>query len=144
MVRGRAFPIYFWFAPRVHESELDIWDDPGPLRPTDDRFCAIRIQWYRDQSDPDYSAEQLAGRDVIKYVKAGYKKTRMFERRLLDQNFVCVEQREFDDPGEASGGFTCYGDGPIHEIFFAGNSAAQGKFEWMLSNSHVVKVLGHP
>lgn len=145
VIHGISFPIYFWYAPKVSEDKLVIWDVPGPLRPTDDDFTSIHISWIKD--DPfasldrltELSAAQRAREKASSFERAGYQNVQIFSRRYLDQDFACV--RELDprlhQPGEQGGSFTCYGDGPIYLISFAGTG--QDHFEKMLTNTERIR-----
>jgi len=124
-IHGISFPIYFWYAPYVDEDVLAIFDDPGPLRPTDDRFVSIHISWIKDDSYDGLdlltglSGAERAQEKANSFGKAGYQNVQIFSRRYLDQDFACV--RELDPrihkPGEEGGSFSCYGDGPVYLIF---------------------------
>jgi len=108
-----SFPIYFWYAPHVDEDVLDIFDDPGPLRPTDDQFVSIHISWIKD--DPyagldllmGLSAAERAQEKANSFGKAGYQNVQIFSRRYLDQDFACVRELDprFHKPGEEGGAF---------------------------------------
>jgi hypothetical protein len=142
-----SLPIYFWYAPEVDEDVLDIWDDPGPLRPTDDRFVFIHISWIKD--DPYDGLDRLTGLSAAEraqekansFGKAGYQNVQIFSRRYLDQDFACVRELDprFHKPGEEGGSFSCYGDGPVYLIAFGGNGRGQDHFEQMLTNAERIR-----
>lgn len=146
-IHGISFPIYFWYAPSFGEDELDIWDDPGPLRPTDDHLVFIHISWIKD--DPfdgldrlsGLSAAQRAQEKANSFGKAGYQNVQIFSRRYLDQDFACVRELDprFHEPGEQGGSFSCYGDGPVYLISFAGYGRGQDRFEQMLTNAEKIR-----
>ena len=142
-----SFPIYFWYAPHVDEDVLDIVDDPGPLRPTDDHFVSIHLSWIKDDPDDGFdlltglSAAERAQEKTKGFGRAGYQNVQIFSRRYLDQDFACV--RELDprihEPGEQGGSFSCYGDGPVYLICFAGHGRGQDHFEQMLTNAERIR-----
>lgn len=146
-IHGISFQIYFWYAPYVNEDVLDIDDDPGPLRPTDDHFVSIHVSWIKD--DPYDGLDRLTGLSAAgraqekanSFGKAGYQNVQIFSRRYLDQDFACV--RELDPrlhgPGEEGGSFSCYGDGPVYVVFFAGDGRGQDHFEQMLTNAERIR-----
>ena len=146
-IHGISFPIYFWYAPHVNEDVLDIVDDPGPLRPTDDHFAAIHISWIKD--DPydgldrltGLSAAQRAQEKANSYEKAGYKNVEIFSRRYLGQDLACVRELDprFHEPGEHGGSFSCYGDGPVYLMFFVGDGTGQDHFEQMFANAERIR-----
>lgn len=149
-----SFPIYFWYAPYVDEDVLDIFDEPGPLRPTDDRFASIHISWIKD--DPYDGLDRLTGMNAAEraqkkansFRKAGYQNVQIFSRRYLDQDFACVRELDprFHGPGEQGGSFSCYGDGPVYLIFFAGDGRGQDHFEQMFTNAERIQrpIRRHP
>ena len=92
---------------------LHIFDDPGPLRPTDDQSVSIHISWIKD--DPYDGLNRLTGltaaeraqKKANSYGKAGYQNVQIFSRRYLDQDFACVRELDprFHKPGEQGGAF---------------------------------------
>jgi hypothetical protein len=143
-----SFPIYFWYAPNVDCDVLDIFDDPGPLRPTDDQFVSIHISWIKD--DPYAGLDRLTGLSAAEraqqkansFGRAGYQNVQIFSHRYLDQDFACVRELDprFHEPEEHGGSFSCYGDGPVYLISFAGYGRGQDHFEQMLMNAKRVAI----
>jgi hypothetical protein len=48
-VNGITFPLYYWYSPELENTNFfSVWDNPGPLRPADDRLASFVIYGYRD------------------------------------------------------------------------------------------------
>jgi hypothetical protein len=142
VIHGLSFPISFWHSPEIGRDVLDIWDTPGPLRPGYGGFVAIHISWLKN--DRYAGLDRLSGMNAAQraqekrdsFERAGYQNVQLFSHRYLDQDFDCVRELDprFNHPGGRGGDFSCYGDGPVYLIFFAGSEKAEYDFEAMITN----------
>jgi len=146
-LHGISFPIYFWYTPYVDEDVLDISDDPGPLRPTDDHFTFMHISWIKDDRYDGLdrlrglSAAERAQKKATSFGESGYQNVQIFSRRYLDQDFACVRELDprFHRSGEQGGSISCYGDGPVYLICFGGDGRGQDHFEQMFTNAQKIR-----
>ena len=56
-VNGITFPVYYWYAPEGGPDQFHVFDQPGPLRPTPDKFTMFSISGRRDKGDVGTPAE---------------------------------------------------------------------------------------
>jgi hypothetical protein len=142
VVHGLSFPVSSWYVPKVRKDYLDISDKSGPLRPGEDGYVFIRVSWIKD--DPYDGLDRLSNLNALQRARqqsasldrSGYHNVQVFSHRYLDQDFNCVRELDprFHAHGDHGGSFSCYGDGPIYLIFFAGSEKAEDQFEKMLAN----------
>jgi len=83
-VNGVKFPVYFWYAPDNTRDRYHVFDQPGPLRPTNDTFTMFTIDGLRDQTDVG-TPQELAQRAMRNYGVKGFDERSTFEWKTGSQ-----------------------------------------------------------
>jgi hypothetical protein len=126
-VNGVTFPVYYWYAPDDRGAWLHVFDQPGPLRPTDDQFTMFTIDGRRHKDDVG-TPEELVQREMHRH--SGYPDLSRFQWSIRSEPLECMQERK----GWLSVVF-CYGDGPIYSVFFNGNGDALNRLRRAISEA---------
>ncbi len=122
-VNGITFPVYYWYAPEGGHDRFHVFDQPGPLRPTDDRFTMFEISGRRDKDEAG-TPEELVQRTIGGNI--GRWDLNKFQWNIHSQTLECVQEHDIRSSWSI---IFCYGDGPIYSIFFNGNDDALGRLK---------------
>jgi hypothetical protein len=77
-IKGVTFPVYFWYAPENTRDRYYVFDQPGPLRPTDDTFTMFTIDGRRNETDVG-KPQELACRALRDHGVEGFEERSTFE-----------------------------------------------------------------
>jgi hypothetical protein len=119
-VNGVKFPVYFWYAPDNSRDRYHVFDQPGPLRPTNDTFTMFTIDGRRDPANMG-TPQELAQRAMLNYGVKGFEERSTFEWKTHSQTLECMQER---DARVSLSIIFCYGDGPIYSVSFNGDDNA--------------------
>ena len=130
-VNGVTFPVYYWYVPDVRSDRLVVFDQPGPLRPTNDTFTTFTINGRHDKDDVG-TPQELAQRMVDHYKSRGYRGVSTVQQRIRSQTLECMEEHDDLLSGWV---ISCYGDGPIYSVFFTGNDESLDRLKQTLAEA---------
>jgi hypothetical protein len=121
-VNGVRFPVYEWDAPSQENNGLGFQIDSyrrGPFLHGDSTY-SLTVEGYRKESalPPD----QRADKKMLEYQKAGYSEVNKFQLAIAKQTLSCVREHLY------AYSVYCYGDGPIYQLFFAGDDTSLERF----------------
>jgi hypothetical protein len=127
-VNGITFPVYYWYAPEGARDRFHVLDQPGPLRPTEDKFAMFSINGRRDKDDAG-TPQELVEREMRR--GSSWDLSR-FQWNIRSQTLECMQEH---DSRPSWSIIFCFGDEPIYSVFFNGNDDALDKFKRTISQA---------